>query len=163
MELERGRMGSGIKKHETETRIAGISKKGHKKLFVTRSKRLGSRGWTMYLDRLLGYRSLSFSLLSIQWHLYSISFRFHFRRTHLRKRDLVMKTKTWRVAQSSPAERCYVKRKRVIVNWFTGEGEAVDNVDHWQNIGNWTSDKYYPLRRLLHINRDQRIVSNVEK
>lgn len=47
-----------------------------------------------------------------------------------------MKTKTWRVAQSSPAERCYVKRKRVIVNWFTGEGETVDNVDHWQNIGN---------------------------
>lgn len=116
--------------------------------------------WTVCLDIVL---SLFFSLLSIQWHLYSISFRFHFRRTHLRKRDLVMKTKTWRVVQSSPAERCYVKRKRVIVNWFTGEGEAVDNVDHWQNIGNWTSDKYYPLRRLLHINRDQRIVSNVEK
>lgn len=42
--VRKGEAGEWNKKHETETRIAGISKKGRKKLFVTRSKRLGSRG-----------------------------------------------------------------------------------------------------------------------
>lgn len=114
------------KKHETETRVAGISIEGHKKLFVTRSKRLGSREWAMHLDRLLDlldYLPLPLSLfyLNIRWYLYFnfisilhfVNSRFlrEWNFTRLEREYVTRGSDEYVIQQGFLAERYYVKQE----------------------------------------------------